>query len=79
MGSAKEVVNDGIRVCGLRPGIIKTEIWEGQLGDEEVARLGQRGVPLGRVGEVAEVARATLWLCSDAAVYMTGTTINVRV
>lgn len=77
MGIAKEVANDGIRVCGLRPGFIKTEVWEDQLGDEEVAKLGQRGVPLGRVGEVAEVARATLWLCSDDAAYMTGTTINV--
>ena len=59
MGSAKEVANDGIRVCGLRPGTIKTEIWEGELSDGEVAKLGQSGVPLGRVGAVAEVARAT--------------------
>lgn len=77
MGIGKELARDGIRVCGLRPGIIKTEIWDGELTDEEVVALGQRGVPLGRVGEVSEIARATLWLCSEDASYMTGTTINV--
>ena len=60
LGLAKEVAPEGIRVCCIRPGLIKTEIWDEGMGQEEVTALGQRAVPLGRIGAVEEVATATL-------------------
>lgn len=77
MGLGKEVAAEGIRVCGLRPGVIRTEIWEGELTPEELENLGKSSVPLGRMGEVDEIAGAVLWLCSDAGAYITSTTLNV--
>ncbi len=77
LGVAKEVAADGIRVCCIRPGLIKTEIWDAGMGQDEVVELGKRAVPLGRVGEVDDIATATLWMCSDEAAYVTGAILNV--
>lgn len=74
---AKEVAREGIRVCGLRPGIIRTEIWEGEVSPEQIEELGRTAVPLGRIGEVDDVADAALWLCSQKASYVTGAILNV--
>ena len=77
LGLAKEIAPDGIRVCCIRPGLIRTEIWDEGMGQEEATALGQRAVPLGRIGEVDEIATATLWMCSAEASYVTGATLNV--
>ncbi len=77
IGIAKEVAPDGIRVCGIRPGLIRTEIWDNSFGQEEVVAMGQRGVPWGRIGEVEEIANATLWMASPEASYVTGAILNV--
>jgi NAD(P)-dependent dehydrogenase (short-subunit alcohol dehydrogenase family) len=74
---AKEVAAEGIRICGIRPGLIKTEIWDTGMGQEEVIELGKRAVPLQRVGEVEDIATATLWMCSPEASYVTATVLNV--
>lgn len=75
---AREVAREGIRVCGVRPGMTRSEMWDGlAIPSEEVLRLGQACVPLGRVGETEEVANAVLWLASEEASYLTGTFINV--
>ena len=74
---AKEIAPDGIRVCGIRPGLIKTEIWDTGMGQDEVIEFGKRAVPLGRVGEVDDIATATLWMCSNEAAYVTGAILNV--
>ncbi|MEF2280160.1 SDR family oxidoreductase [Deinococcus sp. YIM 134068] len=76
VGLAREVAAEGIRVCGVRPGLIETEIHA--LGGEpgRVARLAP-GVPLGRGGSAEEVAHAILWLLSDEASYVTGTLLDV--
>jgi NAD(P)-dependent dehydrogenase (short-subunit alcohol dehydrogenase family) len=74
---AKEVAAEGIRVCGIRPGLIKTEIWDHGMGQDEVIELGKRAVPLQRVGEVDDIATATLWMCSGEAAYVTGAILNV--
>ena len=50
LGLAREVAGEGIRVCCIRPGLIKTEIWDDGMGQDEVAELGRRAVPLGRIG-----------------------------
>ena len=77
LGLAKEVAPEGIRVCCIRPGLIKTEMWDESMGQDEAAALGQRAVPLGRIGEVNEIATAALWMCSSEASYVTGATLNV--
>lgn len=77
LGLAKEVAPDGIRVCCIRPGLIRTEMWDANTGQEEVVAMGQRGVPLGRIGEVDEIATSVLWMASDEASYVTGAILNV--
>ena len=77
LGLAKEIAPEGIRVCCIRPGLIRTEIWDEGMGQEEATALGQRAVPLGRIGEVGEIATATLWMCSAEASYVTGAILNV--
>ncbi len=74
---AKEIAPEGIRVCGVRPGLIKTEILDHSMGQEEVVEFGKLAVPLQRVGEVDDIATATLWLCSNEASYVTATILNV--
>lgn len=76
VGLAKELAGEGIRVNGLRPGLIETEIHAGAGEPGRVARL-MSSVPLGRGGTAEEVAEAALWLLSDAARYITGVTIDI--
>lgn len=77
LGMAKELGREGIRVCGLRPGITRTEIWDGEIDAARVEELGRATVPLGRIGEVEDMAEAALWLCSDQAGYVHGTVLTV--
>jgi NAD(P)-dependent dehydrogenase (short-subunit alcohol dehydrogenase family) len=75
-GLALEVAAEGIRVNGVRPGIIDTEI-HGRGGEPGRAERLAPSLPLGRAGRPEEVAEAILWLLSDAASYTTGTIIDV--
>jgi NAD(P)-dependent dehydrogenase (short-subunit alcohol dehydrogenase family) len=76
IGLAKEVAAEGIRVNGVRAGIIRTEIHA--LGGEpgRPDRLGPT-LPMRRAGEAIEVARAIVWLLSDEASYTTGGFLDV--
>jgi NAD(P)-dependent dehydrogenase (short-subunit alcohol dehydrogenase family) len=75
-GLSDEVARHGIRVVGLRPGIIDTPI-HGRGGEPDRAdRLGPT-VPMGRKGTAEEVAEAVLWLMSDRASYVSGTSFDV--
>ena len=76
VGLSKEVAGEGIRVNGVRAGIIDTEIHASGGEPGRVARLGPEQ-PMGRGGRSIEVARAILWLLSDEASYTTGTFIDV--
>jgi NAD(P)-dependent dehydrogenase (short-subunit alcohol dehydrogenase family) len=76
IGLAKEVAADGIRVNGVRPGVIRTEIHASSGDPARVERIGA-AAPLGRAGEAEEVARAILWMLSDEASYTTGTLLDV--
>lgn len=76
VGLAREVAAEGIRVNGVRAGIIDTEIHASGGEPGRVARLGPQQ-PMGRGGAAIEVARAILWLLSDEASYTTGSFIDV--
>ncbi|MDI9334048.1 MAG: SDR family oxidoreductase [Cytophagales bacterium] len=76
LGLAKEVAAEGIRVNGVRPGIIDTEIHASGGLPNRVAQVAPQ-VPMQRGGTADEVASAIVWLLSDAASYVTGTTIDV--
>jgi NAD(P)-dependent dehydrogenase (short-subunit alcohol dehydrogenase family) len=71
-GLGLEVAADGIRVVGVRPGLIDTDIHQPGRLDRLVA-----DVPVGRVGRPDEVAEAIRWLMSDGASYVTGSTLDV--
>ncbi len=72
IGLANEVAKEGVRVLGVRPGLIETDIHE----PGRLERLGTTP-PLGRPGKAQEVAEVIAFLASDRASYMTGTTIDV--
>jgi NAD(P)-dependent dehydrogenase (short-subunit alcohol dehydrogenase family) len=76
IGLAREVAAEGIRVNGVRPGIIYTEIHADGGEPGRVDRLGPT-LPIQRGGHAIEVARAILWLLSEEASYSTGTFIDV--
>jgi NAD(P)-dependent dehydrogenase (short-subunit alcohol dehydrogenase family) len=75
-GLAREVATEGIRVNAVRPGLIDTEI-HADGGDPERAKKAKDVAPMKRPGQAEEVARAILWLASDAASYTTGAIVDV--
>jgi NAD(P)-dependent dehydrogenase (short-subunit alcohol dehydrogenase family) len=76
IGLSREVAGEGIRVNGVRAGIIDTDIHADGGEPGRVDRLGPT-LPMQRGGDAIEVARAILWLASDEASYSTGTFIDV--
>jgi NAD(P)-dependent dehydrogenase (short-subunit alcohol dehydrogenase family) len=76
IGLAREVAAEGIRVNGVRAGIIYTEIHADGGEPNRVDRLGPT-LPMQRGGEAIEVARAILWLLSEEASYSTASFIDV--
>lgn len=76
VGLSREVAMEGIRVNGIRPGLIDTPIHDTYHG-EGFARDFARGLPMQRAGTADEVAAAALWLLSPAASYVTGATLHV--
>jgi meso-butanediol dehydrogenase/(S,S)-butanediol dehydrogenase/diacetyl reductase len=68
----------GIRVNCIAPGTIRTPIWGDRLSkDPHVFDNLARIYPLGRVGEVEDVAPAAVFLCSDDASWITGITLPI--
>jgi len=76
VGLAKEVAAEGIRVNGVRAGIIRTEIHASGGEPGRPDRLGP-ALPMQRAGEAVEVARAIVWLLSGEASYTTGSFVDV--
>lgn len=68
----------GIRVNAIAPGPIHTEGTDKQLWSvSDVEKTLRESIPLGRLGEPGDVARAALWLCSQEASWVSGTCLTV--
>jgi len=74
-GLSLEVAAQGIRVNGVRPGFIYTDMHADGGEPQRVDRLAP-GIPMQRGGQPEEIARAIAWLLSDEASYITGTFID---
>ncbi|HYO06078.1 MAG TPA: glucose 1-dehydrogenase [Phototrophicaceae bacterium] len=74
---ALEVADKGIRVNGIAPGAIATDMNKDMLEDEDKKNQEEQNIPMHRIGQPEEIASVALFLASPAASYITGTTIYV--
>ena len=77
MLAADELGPSWVRVNGIRPGLIRTDLVQVILDSPEVSEDYRQCTPLPRVGEVADVANLAMFLLSDAASWITGQIVNV--
>ena len=73
---AKEVGSRNITVNCIAPGFIDTDMTRALPEEQKAAMLAH--IPLGRLGQAEEVAAATVFLASDGAAYVTGSTLHVN-
>ncbi|MBF8188160.1 SDR family oxidoreductase [Nonomuraea sp. K274] len=76
-GLAKELAPAGATVNALAPGFIGGTAFHDTFTTPAAQEAIVAGVPLARGGTPAEVAAAVVWLCSDGAGYVTGTTTDI--
>ena len=77
---ALEQATAGIRINAVCPGFIQTDMIERafvQTGDSEAKAKIVAATPIGRIGQPEEVANAVVWLCSDAASFITGHSLRI--
>lgn len=74
---ALEVADKGIRVNGIAPGAIATDMNRDILEDEQKKKAEEMRIPMHRIGGPEEIAKIAFFLASDDASYMTGTTVYV--
>jgi NAD(P)-dependent dehydrogenase (short-subunit alcohol dehydrogenase family) len=75
--AALEYAQQGIRVNAVCPGYIRTPMALGATPDPDAEAMMVAAEPIGRMGAPEEVAQAVVWLCSDAASFVTGTGLSV--
>ncbi len=77
--AALEYAARGIRINAICPGLIQTPMSDQMVaaGQGEALKEMEKSIPMGRVGRPEEIANAVVWLCSDAASYVTGQSISV--
>ncbi len=73
--AALELASAGIRVNVICPGITRTKMMRNFMGDALESSVAF--VPIGRLGEPEDQANAVIWLCSDAASFITGATLMI--
>lgn len=74
---AQELADDGITVVAISPGPFATEINTSLMENPELNRQFLSSVPLGRWGKAEEIGKLALYLCSDAAGFITGSDILI--
>ena len=77
---AKELAPSGVRVNAISPGIVDTPVFERMMPREEIPAFLQgfaELVPLGRVGQPADVASLAVFLCGPGSAWTTGAVIPV--
>ncbi len=74
---AQEVAPFRIRVNSICPGAIRTPINKSAWDTQEAYNKLMELIPYGRIGEVDDIGRAAVWLASDHADYITGTSIFI--
>jgi NAD(P)-dependent dehydrogenase (short-subunit alcohol dehydrogenase family) len=74
---ASEYGGDGVRANCLMPGPVPTDLNAEFLAGEDGRRAAEAMIPLGRVGEIRDVARAAVFLASDEAKWITGAVLRV--
>jgi 3-oxoacyl-[acyl-carrier protein] reductase len=75
--AALELARAGIRVNSVAPGVVATPLMESTLERPGVREDFLQHIPLGRIGDPADVAESVAFLLSDAARYVTGQTLAV--
>ncbi len=74
--AALDYIRQNVRVNAVCPGMIDTPMWQRAISPELTAEL-LKSDPIGRLGQPSEIAAAVLWLCDDAASFVTGQAIAV--
>jgi NAD(P)-dependent dehydrogenase (short-subunit alcohol dehydrogenase family) len=77
--AALEYATRGIRINAVCPGLIWTPMADQMVaaGQGDALKAMEKSIPMRRVGRPEEIATAVLWLCSEAASYVTGQSISV--
>ena len=77
---ALEQATAGIRINSVCPGAIQTDMVDRAFGKDNESKAKAQvvaGYPIGRIGQPEEVANAVVWLCSDAASFITGHSLPI--
>lgn len=72
-----EWAGSGIRVNGIAPGYIRTELTEAVFADEERRRINLSRIPMDRFGEPSDIGSVAVFLASDASGYISGQLLPV--
>jgi NAD(P)-dependent dehydrogenase (short-subunit alcohol dehydrogenase family) len=75
--AALEHARDGIRINAVCPGGVRTPMLEAFAGNEAALEAMGRTAPMARLASPEEIAAAIVWLCSDAASFVTGSAMSV--
>ena len=76
--AAREFASRGVRVNTIAPGSIETPLFGTVVNSTPTSRADyEKQTPMGRIAKSEEVAAVALWLCSDAASYVTGAVLPV--
>jgi NAD(P)-dependent dehydrogenase (short-subunit alcohol dehydrogenase family) len=76
--AAVDYAPHGVRVNAICPGVIRTPMVERLIAARpEIEAEMEAGEPIGRFGQPEEIAAAVVWLCSDAASFVTGVALPV--